>query len=132
MRDIQNNISLVQSIKPSSYTSSQNGDAVDTRGFYAAAVLFYLWTGDFANADEVYTPKLQESDDGTNWNDVATAKLEGTFFPVNEQADEGMQSVGYKGAKRYLRAVVAVAGTSPSIIASATVILGEPHRAPAA
>ena len=28
MRDIQNNISAVQSIKPSSYTATENGDAV--------------------------------------------------------------------------------------------------------
>lgn len=132
MRDIQNNISAVQSIKPSSYTATENGDAVDLRGFSAATVLFYLWVGDYANADEVYTPKLQESNDASNWNDVAAGDLEGSFTVIDEQADEGLQSAGYKGSKRYLRAVVVVAGTSPSIVGFGTIVLGEPHQAPAA
>lgn len=132
MRDIRNNISAVQSIKPSSYTATENGVAVDTQGFSAAMVLFYLWIGDYASADEVYTPKVQESDDATNWNDVAAADLDGSFTVVDEAGDEGLQTVGYQGSKRYLRSVVTIAGTTPSIIASAAFLLGEPHRAPAA
>ncbi len=132
MRDIQNNISLVQSIKPSSYTTTQNGDAADTQGFSAASVVFYLWAGNFTDTDEVYTPKLQSSDDASSWSDVPASELEGTLTPVTAFAEEGLQSVGYKGSSRYLRAVLIPSGTTPSILGSATVILGVPHLAPSA
>ncbi len=132
MRDIQNNIQPNQTIKPSSYTATQHGDTVDLRGFSAAAVLFYLWAGDFTDTDEVYTPKLQSSDDASTWSDVPTTELEGSLTPVTAFGQEGMQSVGYKGSNRYLRAVLTIVGTSPSILSSATIILGEPHQAPAA
>jgi len=41
-----------------------------------------------------------------------------------------VQRVGYKGAKRYVRAVLTIGGTTPSIDASALVVRGLPHRAP--
>ncbi len=132
MRDIQNNIQPNQTIKPSSYTASQNGTAVDLQGFSAATALFYLWAGDFTDTDEVYTPKLQSSDDASVWTDVPVAEIEGNLSAVNAFAQEGMQSVGYKGSRRYLRGVLSIAGTSPSILSSATIILGKPHHAPAA
>ncbi len=132
MRDIQNNIKPNQTIKPSSYTATQNGDAVDLRGFNAAVALFYLWAGDFTDTDEVYLPKLQSSDDASSWSDVPTTELEGSLTPVSAFGQEGLQSVGYKGRSRYLRAVITIVGTSPSILSSATIILGEPHQAPAA
>lgn len=132
MRDIHHNIKPNQTIKPSSYTATQNGDAVDLRGFNAAVALFYLWAGDFTDTDEVYSPKLQSSDDASTWSDVPATELEGSLTPVSTFGQEGLQSVGYKGASRYLRAVVTIVGTSPSILSSATIILGEPHQAPAA
>ncbi len=132
MRDIQNNIHPIQTIKPSSYTATQNGDTVDIRGFSAAVVLFYLWVGDFVNTDEVYTPKLQSSDDASTWTDVPAQELEGSLMAVSAFAGEGIQSAGYKGTSRYLRGVLTIAGTTPSILSTATVILGQPHQAPAA
>ena len=132
MRDIHNNIKPNQTIKPSSYSATQNGDVVDLRGFNAAVALFYLWAGDFTDTDEVYSPKLQSSNDASIWNNVPTTELEGNLTPVSSIGQEGLQSVGYKGSSRYLRAVITIVGTSPSIISSATIILGEPHQAPAA
>jgi len=129
MRDIKNNLDGVSSIDPASYTASTNGSGVDVRDFDGAMVVFQAGTADTGNGDETYTPSVEESDDNSSFSAVAASDLEGAL--VNMTANS-VQRAGYKGAKRYVRAVLTLGGTTPSINASALVVRGLPYLAPVA
>ncbi|MDH5762731.1 MAG: hypothetical protein OEZ51_07110 [Nitrospinota bacterium] len=127
MRDLKNNLDGVSSIDPASYTATTNGSGVDLRDFDSAMVVFQAGSADTGSGNETYTPGVEESDDNSSFSAVAASDLEGS--PGNMTANS-VQRVGYKGAKRYVRAVLTLGGTTPSIDASALVIRGLPHLAP--
>jgi hypothetical protein len=127
MRDLKNNLDGVSSIDPASYTASTNGSGVDLRDFDGALVMFQAGSADTGSGNETYTPGVEESDDNSSFSAVAASDLEGSL--VNMTANS-VQRVGYKGAKRYVRAVLTLGGTTPSIDASALVVRGLPHLAP--
>ncbi len=91
-------------------------------------MVFHGNNGDFTTGDESYIPKMQDSPDNSVWTDVAAANLEGSFSDLRTTE---VQRVGYKGNQQYIRAALALAGTTPIIDASALVVRGLPHRAPA-
>ena len=128
MRDIKNNLDAVGSIDPASITASTNGSGVDLRDFDGAMVVFQAGTADTGSGNETYTPSLEESDDNSVYTAVAASDLEGA---LGNMTANSVQRVGYKGAKRYVRAVLTLGGTTPSIDASALVVRGLPHHAPA-
>ena len=127
MRDIKNNLDGVSSIDPASITATTNGSGVDLRDFDGAMVVFQAGTVDTGNGDETYTPSVEESDDNSSYSAVVASDLEGAL--VNMAANS-VQRTGYKGAKRYVRAVLTLGGTTPSINASVLVVRGLPHHAP--
>ena len=129
MRDIKNNLDGVSSLDPASYTATTNGSGVDLRDFDGAMVVFQAGTADTGSGNETYTPGVEESDDNSTYSAVAAGDLEGV--PINMTANS-VQRVGYKGGKRYIRAVLTLGGTTPSIDASALVIRGLPHHSPLA
>lgn len=129
MRDIKNNLDGVSSMDPASYTATTNGAGVDLRDFDGAMVMFQAGTADTGSGNETYAPSVEESDDNSSFSAVAASDLEGAL--VNMTANS-VQRAGYKGAKQYIRAVITIGGTTPSIDASALVVRGLPHRAPAA
>ena len=129
MRDIKNNLDGISSIDPASITATTNGSGVDLRDYDGAMVVFQAGTADTGNGDETYTPSIEESDDNSSFSAVAVSDLEGA--PANMTANSA-QRIGYKGAKRYVRAVLTLGGTTPSIDASALVVRGLPHHSPVA
>jgi len=129
MKDLKNNLDVVASIKPAVYTASADGVGVDLRGFDGAVAVFESGTVDNVDTNETYTPSVEESDDNAVFTAVAAADLEGALTPM---VDDEIQRVGYKGSKRYIRAVMTLAGTTPSFAGRASVIRGIPHRAPVA
>jgi len=129
MRDIKNNVDGVGSIDPASITATTNGSGVDLRDFDGAMVVFQAGAADTGSGNETYTPSVEESDDNSSFSSVAASELEGVLANMTANS---VQRVGYKGAKRYVRAVLTLGGTTPSIGASALVVRGLPHLAPAA
>ena len=101
MRDMKSNMDAVNSLDPDNYTATTNGSGVDIRDFDGALVVFSAGTVDVADADEVYTPSVEESDDNSTYSAVASADMEGT---LSNLTDNSIQRVGYKGSKRYVRA----------------------------
>lgn len=128
MRDIKNNLDGVSSMVPASYTATTSGSGVDLRDYDGAMIVFQAGTVDTGNADETYTPGVEESDDNSNFSAVAASDLEGA---LSNMTANSVQRVGYKGARRYIRAVLTLGGTTPAIAASALVVRGLPHHAPA-
>ena len=123
MKDLKNSIDVVNSIGPDDYTATISGLGVDLQGFEGAAVVFSVGTV----TDGIHSPKLEESDDNSNWNDVALNDQEGT---LSDLASDNNQRVGYKGAKRYLRAVLTVSGATVGAQMAGLVLRGMPHREP--
>lgn len=125
MKDLKSNIDVVQSLVPAARTASANGTGVDLKGYMGAVVVF----APGAITDGTHTPKLQESDDNATFSDVAADDQLGTLAAL---AANTVQRVGYRGAKRYVRAVVTVAGATTGGVYGAAVVRGYPHEAPLA
>ena len=123
MKDLKNSIDVVNSIDPDDYTATINGLGIDLQGFESAAVAFSVGTV----TDGIHSPKLEESDDNSNWNDVVLNDQEGT---LSDLASDINQRVGYKGTKRYLRAVLTVTGATVGAQMAGLVLRGMPHREP--
>ena len=123
MKDLKNNLDALNSIDPDAYTATINGLGIDLQGFEGSAVVFSVGTV----TDGTHTPKVEESDDNSNWNDVALVDQEGT---LSDLASGNNQRVGYKGAKRYLRAVLSVSGATIGAQMAGLVLRGISHREP--
>lgn len=125
MRDIKNNVDLAVSINPGAKTADATGAGVDLSGYGSAMAVVQAGT----KTDGTHTPKVQESDDDIAYTDVASDDLEGGFTAL---ASNTVQRVGYKGAKRYIRAFVTVAGATTGCVFGAVIVRGEPAVAPLA
>ena len=126
--DLKNNVAVKESIGPQNHTASINGTGVDLAPYHGAMVMFHGNNGDFTTTDEAYTPTLEESDTlGSGYTLVAAADLIGTFSDLRTTE---IQTVGYKGAKQFIRAVLTLAGTTPIIDAGAVIIGSALRKAP--
>ena len=84
MRDIANNIGVVQAVAPAVLSATNTGTGIDLLGFNSAAVI--INTGAIVSSGD-FTAKLQESDaSGSGYADVAAGDLVGTF-PASLAAD---------------------------------------------
>jgi len=129
MRDFAHDLGPVPSLAPAARAANATGSSVDLLGYGAAAVLagFGAWT------DGTHTPKLQESDNNTTWADVAAIDQTGTFAAVSSAAGQNaVQKVSYIGNRRYIRAVLTVAGATTGAVSGVLVVRGRPAIAPAA
>lgn len=126
MRDLVNNIGIVQAIAPAVLTATNTPAAVDLNGFNSAVVV--INTGAIAGSGN-FTPKLQESDDNTNFTDVAAGDLIGAFPAALAAAS--VYKVGYKGFKRYVRPVLTL-NSGTSIAAGVLIVKGDANKRPVA
>lgn len=125
-RDLKSNIDIVQSLAPAARTGAGTGGGVDLQGYESAVAEVSLgaWT------DGTWTPKLQESDDNTSFDDVGTGDLQGAFTAVSGTAGQNkIQRVGYIGAKRYVRGFLTGTGTT-GIVSAFNIVRGHASRQP--
>lgn len=116
MRDLYNNISVVQASAPAVATASVTSSAIDLQGFERVAVIFAVGaTGDTLSGSIYWTLKLTECDtSGGSYTDVVLADLHNAAATVvidSNSEDETAVKFGYKGSKRYLKAVATQTGT---------------------
>lgn len=123
MKHLQNELSAVSSVRHDRQASTANGTGVDLTGYEGAvSVLDVAAIGGSASPTATY--QLQESDDNSVYNAVATADMMGGAQPAAFSA-AGLVQRGYIGAKRYLRwALTALAGTSPTSTATGQIVRG--------
>lgn len=126
MRDIVNNIGVVQALAPAVLTATTTGAVLDLLGFNSAA--FVINTGAIVGSGS-FTAKVQESDDGTTFTDVAAGDLQGAL-PAALGAN-GVVKVGYRGFKRFVQLVV-TKNSGTSIAVSAALIKGDAAQRPVA
>ena len=111
------------SLAPAARTASANGTGVDLANFGSATVAFVVGT----ITDGTHAPKVQESDDNSSFTDVAAADLNGSLAAL---ASDTNQRVGYRGSKRYIRAVSTVSGTTTGGVYAAVVLRGDARKQP--
>lgn len=128
MKDSYSHIGLVAALAPLVHAATLKGSTVDLQGFNSA--LLVINTGAIAGAG-LYDVALQESDTTTDgdFTAVAAGDLLGTL-PAALAADS-VYKLGYKGVKRYIRAVI-TKQSGTSIAASAMILRGHPTDAPVA
>lgn len=124
LRDATSNLVNEESIRPQVATAGVNGETVDLRGCDAAMVAVSIGAITGSGGDATVT--LEESDNGSDWTDVADGDIQGTEPTL---AANTAYQFGYIGNERYVRAVFAL-GTETNVAVSATVIKKYLHRAP--
>ena len=121
------NILVQASLVPATRTADANGTGIDTKGFNDAMLVVAVGDIDLADANETYEVILEESDDNSTFTEV-------TDFSITITADNQVKELRIPDLnltrKRYLRAVLDVGGTSPSIPGTALFVLGSPFSGP--
>ena len=121
MKDLKNNIGVVQSLAPAARSSDADGTGVDLQGFESATVVIDMGAeGITLSTTNKIEIELEHSDDDATYTDVtssadvigATPVSNGVIatFDANGEAP-AISSVGYIGGKRYIRAVANFSGT---------------------
>lgn len=123
--DIKQTLDAQNSLAPAARTATANGTGVDLANFHSANVVFIVGT----ITDGTHTPSVQESDDNSTFTNVAAADLIGTLAAL---ASNTNQRVGYRGTKRYVRAVSTVAGATTGGVYAGVVVRGDARKQPVA
>lgn len=126
-KDQVKEISVASTLLPNVRVETASGATVDLAGYNAATFVFHVGT----ITDGTFTVDAEDSPDGSNWTNIDSAYLSGTFTAATASADDTIQEVGYVGAQRYVRANIVVTG-SPSTggAVGISVIRGNPRTLP--
>ncbi len=124
--DLKNNQNAASSLGPAARTATANGTGVDLAGYSAIALLIVAGTV----TDGTHAVKLQESADNSTWADVAAADLDGTAVSLQAAQSNTVAEIGYKGIKRYIRAVSTVSGATTGGVYTALVLRGSARKLP--
>jgi len=128
MRKIFDNIKVLASLVPATRTADANGTGVDTQGYSDAMMIVPVGDIDLADVNETYVINLEESDaSGSGY--VAVSGFSVTITADNAVGVLRIPELNVT-RKRYLRAVLDVGGTTPSIPAAAVFLLGEAYTGP--
>ncbi len=115
MRDLHNNISVVQVFNPATRTAATTSAEIDAQGYNSLTVVFAVGlSGDTLSGSVYWTLKLTECDtSGGTFTDVAAADIIGSTNIVIDSSseDETAYKIGYKGSKRFVKGVATPTGT---------------------
>lgn len=115
MRDLYRNLLVTQHLNPAGVTTTQTSSTIDLQGYDSANIVFSIGqTAATLSGSVFWTLKLTHSDNNSSFTDVAAADLNNPTATVVIDADtkdETVYGFGYRGGKRYLRAVATATGT---------------------
>lgn len=122
MRDLYSNILAVQALASASRSAALTGETIDLLQAHRAVIL--VNTGSITG-DGDFGVTLQESDDGTEWANVAADQVQ-TDAPATLEANASYR-LGYLGWQRFIRLSLTKEGGT-SIQAGAVAILSPAER----
>lgn len=134
MKDMHNNISVINAITPQAVGTSGIGGGklssiIDRQGYQS--VEFIYSAGTTASVADTVRPVVYEAAaTGDSFTSVADADLLGTEAVITLTA-AATKRVGYAGSKRYLKFRLYGTGHATGIV-SAVAVLGNPDLAPVA
>lgn len=125
MKDLKNDIAVAVALNTQAITTNTttDGNSIDLQDYEGCTFLFSSGT----LTDGTYTPVIEESDTGA-WageeTAVADADLIGTeaLTAMAATDDNKVKTIGYTGAKRYVRFTVVSASTTSGGTVGALVI----------
>ncbi len=120
--DLNKNVKSVVSIIPQTLAIDANGSSVDALDFNSGKLVISVGALDLTSGNETYNVKVQESDNDSDFTDLTGATIAVTA--ANSLKIIPLNNLDVK-AKRYLRAVLTVGGTTPSILLGVTFELGD-------
>ncbi len=128
MRELLNDVGLVQSLAPAVISATATGSAIDLAGFQSALVI--VNTGAIVSAGD-FAVSIEESDTTTSedFEAAAAADVLGTVPATLEAAS--VYKLAYVGTKRYIRIVLTKAGGT-SLAAGIVVAKGHALTGPVA
>lgn len=123
--DLKNTYDLKPSLVPAVRTANANGSGVDCLGYEGPLFLFIEHgTTDISSTDETYTYKVEESSDNSTFTAITGAVNAVTYTAAASYAGSTAEIVNVTNRqKRYVRAVLTVGGTTPSVAGSASFLL---------
>lgn len=139
---ILEHVKCTSALLPAVRTADANGISIDRQGYSNVAFLFYVGApGDTLSGSVKIEAELEESDDNSNWTDVANADVRsvatgatntGCFAVIDANGEaSSMYRASYLGTKRYVRLVANVTGThTTGTPSSAVALLSEPRNVP--
>lgn len=140
MRDLYNNVEVVEAIAPEALDADNTPAAIDLQGYGSADVVIHVGVGGitFDDTNKVEF-KLTHSDDDSTYaavdvDDVQGLDSVGTGGIIHDltaaHASATVTEVGYVGGKRYLKLLADFSGTHGTATpVSAVVIKGRPAQA---
>ena len=113
-------------------TTAVNGAALDRQGYGSGVIIAQVGTATGSPTSFTATVKLQESNTTTSgdFTDVS-----GVSFVLDANSETSELDVDLAGLKQYIRVVITPAfvdGSSPTVPACASIVLGGADRLPAA
>jgi hypothetical protein len=133
MRDLHNRLNFKQAFYTANADNTASAGSVDRLGYGALELL--LTTGALVDADATFALTMKESDTGAfggEETDVAVADLLGTLALASFifSDDNKCFKIGYRGNKRYVKAIVTPANNTGAANIAGVWILGDPTDAP--
>lgn len=128
MKDGISGIGVVSTLAPADFAATTKGTTVDLQGFNSATVI--VNSGAITSAG-LYDVKIQHSDTTTDGDFVDVPAGDKIGALPAALAASSVYKQGYKGSKRYIRAVI-TKQSGTSVVAGAVVVRGHPYDAPAA
>lgn len=114
-RDTYNNINILHVKDPATQTATVTSNTIDMQGYRSLTVLVVMGaTGDTLSGSIFWTLKLRHSDDDSTYVDCVVGELlnsAATIVVNSNSADQNTFKFGYRGGKRYVKAVITPTGT---------------------
>lgn len=112
MKDLKKTLLTVQALAPVVATETKTSATIDMDGANSLLICFECGVpGDTLSATVKFTPSLTESDNDSDYTAVDAGNINGTLAVIASGTAASRQVVGYKGTKRYVKAVITAAGT---------------------
>jgi hypothetical protein len=135
MRDIYNNIDIVNAIDPAELGADETSSAIDLQGYESAEVVIHVGAGGITfDSDNKVEFKLTHSDNNSDYAAVDEDDVEGIdsvgtggiiHSLIAAHASATVTEVGYIGGKRYLKLHADFSGTHGTATPmAATVVKG--------
>ena len=131
MRSIIDNVQSLKVISAQELTSTKTSDAIDTMGFNTSMLVLNIGAIDHTTGDETYVAIITEcnTDDGQFADSGLVLPIITKAAVENKIVEQAIDGLG-TSRKRYIKLVLTLAGTSPSIEVSATLELGRAYKQP--
>lgn len=111
---------VVQLLAPAAVTATGTSAYIDLQGFDAVDIIVPHGATTADAGSHNLLLELQEKDSApqtaAGYTDVAAADLVGEFALLENAVAAGVQVVGYRGTKRYLRVLMTETGTHSTVL----------------